>query len=188
MDDSVETKLFGFWIYLLTDLLIFTVLFAAFIVLRDNTFDGPVGRELFHVSTALQETLLLLVSTFTCSIAMFAVHRKRKTTAVFWFLITIACGFSFLCIEWSEFSQFVHKGASWRRSGFLSSFFTLVGTHGLHVSIGLLWMAVCIVLIMIRPLEKNHISKIWRMALFWHFLDFVWIFIFSIVYGMGYLI
>lgn len=185
--ENDDVRIFGFWLYLMTDLLIFTVLFAAFIVLHNNTFGGPSSRELFHLPSALAETLFLLASSFTCSLGMYAVHREQKKTAIFWFLITFVLGVSFLSIELFEFSQFIQQGASWRRSAFLSSFFTLVGTHGLHISIGLLWMIVAMFSIVFRPLAAANISRIWRMALFWHFLDFVWIFIFTIVYGIGYL-
>jgi cytochrome o ubiquinol oxidase subunit III len=183
-----DPKVFGFWIYLMTDLVIFAVLFATFAVLRNNTFGGPSGRELFHLPSALAETLILLVSSFTCSLAMFAVHREQKNLAIFWLLITFALGVSFLSLEISEFSKFVDKGASWQRSAFLSSFFTLVGTHGLHISVGLLWMIVAMFQVVLRPLLASNVSKIFRMSLFWHFLDFVWIFIFTVVYGMGHLL
>lgn len=179
-----DTKVFGFWIYLMTDLVLFSVLFAAFIVMRDSTFGGPSGRELFDLPSVLAETLLLLTSSFSCSLAMYAVHQKQKEPAIFWFLITFALGVAFLYLEISEFTKFVHEGASWQRSGFLSSFFTLVGTHGLHIFVGLLWMLVMMLRIKVRPLSPSSISKILRMALFWHFLDFVWIFIFTVVYGI----
>lgn len=183
-----DVKVFGFWVYLMTDLVIFGVLFATFAVLRTSTFGGPSGRELFHLPFALMETLILLASSFTCAIAMLEVHRGQKKSAIFWFIITFALGVSFLYFEISEFSSFIGKGAGWQRSAFLSSFFTLVGTHGLHISIGLLWMIVAMVRIGVRPLVASSISRIFRMALFWHFLDFVWIFIFTVVYGMEYLL
>jgi len=180
-----ETKVFGFWIYLMTDLIIFAVLFATFIVLHNNTFGGPSGRDLFSLRFALAETLLLLTSSFTCTLAMLDIHREKKKGAIFWLLVTFVLGVAFLVLEWIEFSEFIHEGATWQRSGFLSSYFTLVGTHGLHISTGLLWMLVALFRIGLRPLLAPSISKIFRMALFWHFLDFVWIFIFTVVYGMG---
>jgi cytochrome o ubiquinol oxidase subunit 3 len=173
---------------LMTDLIMFAVLFAVFIVLRNNTFGGPSGRELFEMPYVLIETLLLLVSSFTCSLGMLEVHRKRKISAIVWFLVTFALGVSFLVLEIAEFSRFVHEGAIWKRSGFLSSFFTLVGTHGFHITVGLTWMSVAIFRIMLRPLSASHVSRIFRMALFWHFLDIVWVFIFTVVYGMGHLL
>jgi cytochrome o ubiquinol oxidase subunit 3 len=182
-----DTKVFGFWVYLMTDLIIFAALFACFIVLHQNTFGGPSAKDLFHLPSVLAETLILLTSSFTCSLGMFAVHHRLKKWAIAWFLITFSLGVSFLWFEISEFADFVDKGASWQRSAFLSSFFTLVGTHGLHIFFGLLWMVVMIFRIAFRPLVEHSVSRIFRMSLFWHFLDFVWIFIFTVVYGIGYL-
>jgi cytochrome o ubiquinol oxidase subunit 3 len=182
-----ETKVFGFWVYLMTDLVIFAVLFACFIVLRGNTFGGPTAKELFHLPSVLAETLILLTSSFTCALGMLAVHQRVKNWAIIWLILTFLLGASFLYIEISEFIDLVGRGASWQRISFLSSFFTLFCTHGFHISIGLLWMVVMMFRIALRPLEKHSISRIFRMALFWHFLDFVWIFIFTVVYGIGYL-
>lgn len=183
-----DTKVFGFWVYLMTDLVIFAVLFACFIVLHNNTFNGPTAKDLFHLPSVLAETLILLTSSFTCSLGMLAIHHRQKNWAIGWFILTFLLGVSFLYIEISEFADFVERGASWSRSAFLSSFFTLVGTHGLHISVGLLWMVVMMFRIALRPLGEHSISRIFRMALFWHFLDFVWIFIFTVVYGIGYLL
>jgi cytochrome o ubiquinol oxidase subunit 3 len=183
-----DVKIFGFWVYLMTDLVIFAVLFATFIVLRGSTFNGPSGKELFELPSALAETLILLTSSFTCALAALAIQKEQKKLSLFWFLVTFGLGISFLWIELAEFHQFIQAGASWQRSAFLSSFFTLVGTHGFHISIGLLWMAVSMVLIATRPLSAAHVSKIYRMAFFWHFLDIVWVFIFTVVYGMGHML
>lgn len=186
--ELTDTKVFGFWVYLMTDLIIFAALFACFLVLHGNTFQGPTAKDLFHLPSVLAETLILLTSSFTCSLAMFAVHRHLKKWANIWFGITFLLGASFLFIEISEFRDFIERGAGPSRSAFLSSFFTLVGTHGFHISVGLLWMAVMMFRILLKPLDGHSISRIFRMALFWHFLDFVWIFIFTVVYGMGYLL
>lgn len=186
--EQADTKVFGFWVYLMTDLVIFAVLFATFAVFQSSTFGGPTARELFSLPAALTETLLLLTSSFTCSIAMLEVHRQQKRLSILWFTLTVLLGIAFLFIEIYEFYLFVQQGASWKRSSFLSSFFTLVGTHGFHISIGLLWMIVEMFRIAKRPLSAHNTSRIFRMALFWHFLDFVWIFIFTVVYGMGYLL
>lgn len=188
MEEVSDTKVFGFWVYLMTDLVIFAVLFACFIVLHENTFTGPSAKELFYLPSVLAETLILLTSSFTCSLAMLAVHRQLKNWAISWFIITFLLGAAFLYIEISEFVDFVERGASWQRSAFLSSFFTLVGTHGFHIFVGLLWMVVMMFRIALRPLAEHSVSRIFRMALFWHFLDFVWIFIFTVVYGIGYLL
>jgi cytochrome o ubiquinol oxidase subunit 3 len=183
-----NTKTFGFWIYLMTDLIIFAVLFACFIVLRGNTFGGPTAKELFQLPLVLLETVILLTSSFTCSLGMYAINRKQKNWAINWFIVTFLLGVAFLYIEIYEFIDFVERGASWQRSAFLSSFFTLVGTHGFHIFMGLLWMVVMMFRIALRPLGHHSISKIFCMTLFWHFLDFVWIFIFTVVYGIGYLL
>ena len=188
MREHDDVKIFGFWVYLMTDLVIFAVLFATFIVMRDSTFGGPSGRQLFELPAAFAETILLLTSSFTCSLATLAVHRKQKRLSIFWFIVTFALGLAFLSIEIAEFSKFIHEGASWKRSGFLSSFFTLVGTHGLHISIGLLWMIVAMSRIWFRGLSAPDVSRIFRLAFFWHFLDIVWVFIFTVVYGMGHLL
>ena len=185
--EASDTKVFGFWVYLMTDLIIFAALFACFIVLHENTFNGPSAKELFHLPSVLVETLVLLTSSFTCSLAMFAVNRRSKNWAIIWFMITFLLGASFLYIEISEFVDLVDRGASWQRSAFLSSFFTLVGTHGFHIFVGLLWMVVMMFRIALLPLVEHSVSRIFRLALFWHFLDFVWIFIFTVVYGIGYL-
>lgn len=186
--ENDDTAVFGFWIYLMTDLVIFAVLFAAFAVLRTSTFGGPSGREIFEMPTVLKETLILLTSSFTCALGTLEIFRGRKKPALFWFAATFILGASFLTIEITEFFQLVNQGYSWRRSGFLSSYFTLVGTHGTHISVGLLWMFVAMLQIGLRQLTPAFISKIFRMALFWHFLDLVWIFIFTAVYGVGHLL
>jgi cytochrome o ubiquinol oxidase subunit III len=183
-----DTKVFGFWVYLMTDLVIFAVLFAIFVVFRNNTFGGPSGRDLFRMQTVVAETLILLTSSFTCSLGTLAIFRRQRKAAIFWFAVTCLLGIAFLYIELAEFSEFVHQGNSWQRSAFLSSFFTLVGTHGLHISVGLLWMLVAMIRIGLRPLSLPSVSQVYRMAFFWHFLDFVWIFIFTVVYAMGLLL
>lgn len=185
VDDS---KVFGFWIYIMTDLIIFGVLFATYIVLRNATYGAPGGYELFHMPSVLKETLLLLASTFTCALAMCEVHKGKKLSSILWFLATFALGLGFLVLEIAGFMKYVQAGASWDKSAFLSSYFTLVGMHGFHIFWGLVWMAVMMVRIAWRPLAPSSVCRIFRMALFWHFLDFVWIFIFTIVYGMGHLL
>ena len=161
-----DTKVFGFWVYLMTDLIIFAVLFACYIVLHQNTFNGPSARELFNLPSVLAETLILLTSSFTCALGMLSVKRQQKQMSIAWFFITFLLGASFLYIEISEFVDLVQRGASWQRSAFLSSFFTLVGTHGLHISIGMLWMVVMMFRIALRPLGHHSVSRIFRMALF----------------------
>lgn len=187
-NSAEETKVFGFWVYLMTDLIIFSVLFATFAVLQNSTFGGPSGRELFSLPFALAETLILLTSSFTCALATFAISQKQKKGALLWFLITFALGLSFLVLEFSEFAHFASRGATPQRSGFLSAYFTLVGTHGLHISVGLLWMFVMMLRIGKARFEPPLVSQLLRLALFWHFLDIVWVFIFTAVYASGHLL
>ncbi len=182
---SKDKFVFGFWVYLMTDLIVFAALFATYAVLRGNTFGGPDGGHLFSLSNALAETLILLTSSFTCGLAMLAVRSNKKNQAMVWFIVTFLLGATFLTLELMEFSGLAASGNSPQRSAFLSAFFTLVGTHGLHITIGLLWMVVAIVQIQLRGLTPFVVSKLERLSLFWHFLDIIWIFIFTVVYLMG---
>ena len=178
-DDRV---MFGFWVYLMTDLLMFAVLFAVYAVLHGNTLGGESGRELFSLPLALTETLILLTSSFTCGIAMIAARQRKKIQTLVWFGITFLLGLAFLSIELYEFAEFIHEGHTMQTNAFLSSFFVLVGTHGLHITSGLLWMGITLVYVMKRGLTSSMVRKLTLLSLFWHFLDIVWIFIFTIVY------
>ncbi len=182
-EDSKTT--FGFWIYLMTDAIVFASLFAVYAVLRNNTNGGPDGQELFSLPFILVETLILLVSSFTVGLAMLAVHRHDKRIAIIWLSVTLVLGMSFLAMEITEFTHLVQEGHSWRQSAFLSSFFTLVGTHGLHILVGILWLGVMIAKVIKEGLGRANTRKLTLLAMFWHFLDVVWIFIFSIVYLIG---
>jgi len=177
---------FGFWVYLMTDLLMFSVLFATFAVLRGNTFGGPTGRELFSPSVALTETLILLTSSFTAGIGMLQARRGNKTQVLVWFGITFALGLAFLGLEIKEFAEFAREGHTPHSNAFMSAFFTLVGTHGLHITSGLLWMGTTLGFIWKRGLNAYLVRKLTLVSLFWHFLDIVWIFIFTIVYLMAF--
>jgi cytochrome o ubiquinol oxidase subunit III len=184
--EHTDTKTsFGFWVYLMTDCILFATLFATFAVLRNNTFGGPGGQELFELPFVLQETLILLTSSFTCGLGLLAARRQAKAQAFVWFGITFALGLAFLGLELSEFTKLVDEGHSWTRSGFLSAFFTLVGTHGAHITAGLLWLGVMFWQILRRGFTASTLKRLTLFAMFWHFLDIVWIFIFTIVYLMG---
>ena len=184
-EQKTDKAVFGFWVYLMTDLIMFGALFATYAVLRGNSFGGPGEDQLFNLPNALAETLILLTSSFTCGLAMLAVRSGKANRAIAWFSATFVLGVTFLGFELAEFSKLIADGNGPQRSAFLSAFFTLVGTHGLHIAIGLLWMAVSIVQIKMRGLSPFVDSKLTRLSLFWHFLDVVWIFIFTIVYLMG---
>jgi cytochrome o ubiquinol oxidase subunit III len=181
--DSKEN--FGFWIYLMTDCVLFASLFAVYAVLHNNTNNGPGGFDLFSLPFVLKETLILLTSSFTCGLAVLAAQRNDGRKVVAWLSATFLLGAAFLTLELTEFSHLAHQGNGWQRSGFLSSYFTLVGTHGLHITIGLIWMLVAIIAIAKRGLSPSLTRKLTLLSLFWHFLDIIWIFIFTIVYLFG---
>jgi cytochrome o ubiquinol oxidase subunit 3 len=175
----------GFWIYLMTDCVLFASLFATYAVLKGNTFGGPSGKELFDLPFVLIETLLLLTSSFTAGLAILGLHQRSRKQVLAWFAVTFILGVSFLVMEISEFAKLAGEGNSWSRSGFLSAFFTLVGTHGLHIATGLLWMIVVGYQVLTRGLTESVSRRLILLSLFWHFLDIIWIFIFTIVYLMG---
>ncbi|MDB5164474.1 MAG: putative cytochrome o ubiquinol oxidase chain cyoC, partial [Candidatus Saccharibacteria bacterium] len=167
--ETAHKTIFGFWIYLMTDCVLFASLFATYAVLRGNTFGGPSGRELFSLHFVLIETLILLFSSYTCGLAMLAAHRQDKRSVLLWFGITFLLGAAFLTMELTEFHNLVQEGNSWRRSGFLSAFFTLVGTHGLHIFTGLIWMAVLLKLVWRRGLTAAVTRRLTLLSMFWHF-------------------
>jgi len=182
---ATDKTVFGFWVYLMTDCVLFAGLFAVYAVLHGNTFGGPSGHELFKLPYVLIETMVLLTSSFTCGLAMLAAQRRDRTQVLLWLGVTFLLGLTFLGLELSEFRNMVLDGNSWRRSGFLSSYFTLVGTHGLHITFGLIWMAVTAVFTLKKGLTHGILKRLTLLSLFWHFLDVVWIFIFTIVYLFG---
>jgi cytochrome o ubiquinol oxidase subunit 3 len=181
-----DRVMFGFWVYLMTDLLMFAVLFAVYAVLHENTLGGPSGRDLFSPPLALTETLLLLTSSFTAGLGMIGARRGIKKQVLTWFGITFALGLAFLSIELYEFAEFIHEGHTMSVNAFLSSFFVLVGTHGLHITSGLLWMGITLAFVWKRGLNQHLVRKLNLLSLFWHFLDIVWIFIFTVVYLMAF--
>lgn len=183
--DTHSKTLFGFWVYVMTDCILFGTLFAAYIVLQGSTYGGPSAKELFHLPFALAETVILLTSSFTCGLILLAANRNSIKAVLNWSLVTFALGAAFLALELSEFFNLVKEGHSWQASAFLSAFFTLVATHGLHITMGLLWIIVLAGQIVQRGLTKNTIRRLGCFGIFWHFLDVVWIFIFTIVYLIG---
>jgi cytochrome o ubiquinol oxidase subunit 3 len=183
---AADTKaVFGFWVYLMTDCVLFASLFATFVVLRNNTFGGPAGNELFSLQFVLIETLALLTSSFTAGLGLLAARRHDKQQVLVWFGVTMLLGLFFLTMELSEFHKLYLEGDSWRRSGFLSAFFTLVGTHGAHITSGLIWMAVLLVRVAKTGVRGAMLKRLTMLSLFWHFLDIIWIFIFTVVYLFG---
>jgi cytochrome o ubiquinol oxidase subunit 3 len=180
-----EEKAFGFWLYLMSDAIIFALLFATYVVMLGNTAGGPTGKELFSLERAAGETTLLLLSSITFGFASVATAIGDRSRVVLWLLVTLALGAGFLFLEYGEFSGMIAQGAGPDRSGFLSAFFTLVGTHGLHVSVGSLWIVVMIGQLLVKGLTMPVVSRLARLGLFWHFLDIIWVAIFSVVYLPG---
>ena len=183
--NASDKTIFGFWVYLMTDLLMFATLFATYAVLSGNTFGGPAARDIFNLPFALFETIILLTSSFTSGLGVLAAKQNNKKQVFVWFGITFLLGIAFLSMEVNEFSHLIADGNGFQRSAFLSSFFTLVGTHGLHIASGLLWMILLFVYMMRKGLTPSAVRKLTLLGLFWHFLDIVWIFIFTIVYLFG---
>lgn len=175
----------GFWIYLMTDCVLFASLFATFAVLRGGTAGGPSGAELFSLSFVLIETVLLLTSSLTSGLMLVAIRMGSVRAVAILAGLTFLLGAGFLGMELYEFREFVNEGAGWQTSAFLSAFFTLVGTHGLHIAVGLLWLTVLLWSLWRRGLTNTFSKRATLFSLFWHFLDVIWIFIFTFVYLMG---
>lgn len=183
--DTYAKNVLGFWGYLMTDCILFSALFATYIVLHNSTFGGPTSRDIFELSTAFTETMILLFSSVTCGFGILSSLKNHKKQVLFWLAISFLLGASFVALELHEFHYFIEQGYSWKKSAFLSSFFTLVGTHGLHVSIGLFWMLVVMFQVFFLGITVDTFRRLVIFSMFWHFLDVVWIFIFTIVYLMG---
>lgn len=180
-----ENAYFGFWLYLMTDLISFSALFAVFAVLRYNTAGGSGGEELFSLPFALTETFILLFSSFICGLVLVSAQQNKIKAALSYLGLTFCLGLSFLGMEIWEFSKLIGEGNGPSKSAFLSSFFALVGAHGLHIVVGLLWLLVLFTVLSKKGLSSKNFSNLRRFVLFWHFLDLVWIFIFSFVYLIG---
>ncbi len=183
--DTVANQAFGFWIYLMTDLVLFAALFGVFGTLANNYAGGPTGKEVFHLTDTFKETMLLLLSSATFGMVMLAVHNNRKNKVLLWLSITFLLGLGFIIMEISEFYGLITDGNGPGRSAFLSAYFTLVGTHGLHVTVGLVWMAVMAAQVFIKRLTTPVQSRLLRLSMFWHFLDVVWVGVFTVVYLRG---
>ncbi|SFS77779.1 cytochrome aa3 quinol oxidase subunit III [Marininema halotolerans] len=178
-------KIFGFWVFLAAEVVLFSTLFATYLVLADRTAGGPTGKELFEVKDFMIETMLLLTSSFTCGLAVLEMRKGNKKGVFIWMIATLAMGLGFLGMEISEFVAYVHEGATLQTSAFLSGFFVLVGTHGAHVTLGVVWISLVLTQVAKRGLTPMTCRKLFIGGLYWHFLDVVWIFIFTAVYLTG---
>ena len=180
-----DKNIFGFWVYIMSDCFLFASIFAVYAVLYKSTFGGIGAKDVASLPFVFIETMLLLTSSFTYGVAMIFKRKYLLKPMVVLIIITFLLGLAFLLMELYEFAHLIHMGNGWQSSAFLSIFFTLVGTHGLHVLIGLIWMLAVLFQLKKHGLKPELSTKFSCLGLFWHFLDVVWIFVFSIVYLMG---
>jgi cytochrome o ubiquinol oxidase subunit 3 len=176
---------YGFWIFLLSDIVMFSAFFAAYAVLQTETNGGPTGRELFNLDRVAVETAALLASSFTCGLSAVATAARRQWLTQLFLLITGLLGLLFLALEASEFAGMIAEGAGPERSAFLSSFFAVVGLHGCHVTAGELWLGTMMAQVFVKGFRPNIVRRLICFNLFWHALDIIWVALFSIVYLIG---
>ncbi|AHB47904.1 cytochrome O ubiquinol oxidase [Hyphomicrobium nitrativorans NL23] len=180
-----SSTMLGFWIYLMSDCLIFAVLFAIYGVLGASYAAGPAPKDLFDLELVAVNTAMLLFSSLTFGFAMLAMLKANVRGTLIWLGVTGLFGLAFLAIELYEFAHLIHLGATPQRSAFLSSFFTLVGTHGLHVAFGILWLVTLMVQVNRFGLIEANKRRLMCLSMFWHFLDVIWIGVFTFVYLLG---
>ena len=178
-------KIFGFWVFIAAEVVLFSTLFAVYLVLHGNVAGGPTSQQLFDIRGFTIETFLLLTSSFTMGLGTYEMRRQNTKGVLAWVLITILLGLGFLGMEISEFAHYVSIGANISRSAFLSAFFVLVGTHGSHVTLGIFWILSILVQVMRKGVTPKTARKLFVVGLYWHFLDVVWVFIFTVVYLTG---
>lgn len=183
--NNEENKIFGFWIYLMSDCILFATLFATYSVLSNEIANGPNGKDIFNLPLVLLETFFLLFSSFTFSLSVFSFNNFNIKWVKIWLCFTFFLGLSFIFTECYEFFNLINKNFGPQRSAFLSAFFTLLGAHGIHVIAGLIWIIIMIIHIYISGLTKRNKIKLKCLSLFWHFLDIIWICIFTVVYLFG---
>ncbi len=183
--DTYSKTVFGFWVYLITDFMLFATLFAAYAVLKKGTFGGPSSADLFNINYVLMETLVLSSAVFVIGLAGVFAHRRAKIATIITFLITFVLGSVFFAMQTLEFASYVKLGHSWKNSGFLSAFFTLTGTFWVHVLLGLMWILVFLIPVFKNGVTAVSIKRLTCLKMFWQFLGVVWGFIFSIVYLLG---
>lgn len=180
--DDYSKTLFGLWVYLLTDFMMFASLLATYLVLRNSTFGGPSGKELFSLSFTLGQTLLLLAASFIVGLGNVAAHRRHKGQTLLFFSLTFFLGLIFLGMQLKEMGDWIHLGHTWNKSAYLSIVFTLIGTYAIHVILGLLWIPLFLIPVWLKGINAVTLRRVACLKMFWQFLNFIWIFIFAIVY------
>lgn len=187
-DHSLENyskTVFGFWIYLLTDFVLFATILSVYFVLRNSTFGGPSAQDLLPLSYTFIQTIVLLTCSLTSGLAGVAAHRKNKNATLALFGATFLIGFIFMWMEFSGFHFLIENGNGWQRSGFLSAYFTLLGTHALHVVFALLWILVLLPPVWRNGITTNSLQRLTCLRMFWQFLSVIWIGVYTMVYLMG---
>lgn len=184
-EEGISRTVYGFWLYIMTDCVLFATVFTGFAVMSHRFAGGPTGKQLFDLPYLFGETMFLLFSSVTYGFVVLAMNRMNKSWVLGWLMITFLLGLGFIGMEINEFYHMVAAGNGPDRSGFLSGFFTLVGTHGTHVTFGLIWMLAMMFQVMRKGLTAQNQSRLIRLSMFWHFLDVVWIGVFTVVYLLG---
>ncbi|RYL95046.1 cytochrome aa3 quinol oxidase subunit III [Sporolactobacillus sp. THM7-4] len=181
-----DLRIVGFWIFLAAELVLFSTLFATYLVLQSHTAGAPTAKDLFKINPVMAETIVLLVSSFTCGLGTLELRRHNTKGLIAWLVVTVILGLAFIGLEANEFYSYaVHEGAPLSSSAFLSGFFILLGTHGAHVTLGIFWVTAIIIQLAQRGITAVTARKAFMVGLYWHFLDVVWIFIFTAVYLTG---
>ncbi len=183
--DHYSKTILGFWIYLMTDCILFATLFITYAVLHNNTFGGITSHELYRLPIAFLQTMVLLTSSATCGLSLLAAKKNNYKQTNIWLFVTLLLGITFLFLEIREFQHHLDGGHSWKVSAFLSSYFGLVGTHGLHIAAGTLWGIVMVGQLYFQGLVVDTYRRLMVFGLFWHFLELIWIFVFTFVYLAG---
>ncbi|KPL59544.1 MULTISPECIES: cytochrome aa3 quinol oxidase subunit III [Bacillaceae] len=183
--DIGKLNIFGFWVFLGAEIALFATIFATFFALKAGTMGGPLPSEVFDMKNTIIMTLLLLISSFTSGLSINELRKRNVKSMMVWLIITLLFGLGFLYLEITEFVHLVHEGAAMTTNSFWSSFYLLTGTHGLHVSVGILWITLVMFQVKKQGLNPDTAKKLFVSSLYWHFLDFVWIFVFTSVYLLG---
>lgn len=183
--EVLSKTVFGFWYFLMTDCILFATFFAAYAVLHNGTFGGPSAKDLFHISSAFIETLIIFACSFTVGPLEIAAVKHGKKRVIAWLMAALVLGAIFLVLVFGDLAGLVMSGNSWTESAFLSSYFTLISTHLMHIVAGLIWILVMLMQVHFRGITEHTLRRLTCLKLFWHFVGIVWIFIFAIVYLLG---